>query len=106
VSLATQASLSNLTGCISDAVADEVGWDGVVEEEVDGLGLGWPKNAVMEPLLFGFFAASVARSAALRLRDMMGSLVLSGTLGDEVVYVEVEEKKRVRGRVDDAKRVP
>ena len=40
-------------------------------EELLGFALGWPKKDVMEPFALGFFTASVARSAALRLSDML-----------------------------------
>jgi hypothetical protein len=73
VSLASQASLSNLTGSVVDAVGDEVGSDGLVED-VLGFGLGWPKNDVMAAFDFVFFADSVAISAALRLRDIVACI--------------------------------
>lgn len=66
VSLATHASLSNLTGVVSAAV----GAPSDCEDNAAGVGLGCPKNAVMDPLAFGFLAASAAISAALRFRDM------------------------------------
>ena len=72
VSLASQASLSNFTGSVVGAVAEEAGADGEDDGAVPFVfALGWPKNAVMELLALGFFAASVARSAALRLSDIL-----------------------------------
>jgi hypothetical protein len=38
-----------------------------------GLGLGAPKKDVMLPFTLGFFVASVAAAAALRLRLMIGT---------------------------------
>lgn len=76
----TQASLSNLTGAGSAVVV--VAEDGGADGEEDGAGavpllafaaagFGWPKKAVMGAFALCFFAASVARSAALRLSDIL-----------------------------------
>lgn len=89
MSLASQASLSNFTGSVAGAVAEDAGADG----EEDGaapfvVALGWPKNEVMELLALGFLAASAARSTAFRLSDILPSdLVLkfcpfTGKFGD------------------------
>lgn len=69
-SLAIHASLSNLVGTVSGAVGEDAGCDGFVDD-VGGFVFGWPKNAVMEPLAFGFLAASVATSTPFRLRDIL-----------------------------------
>lgn len=78
----SQATLSNLAGTgagaasalsVDFAVGEEAGWEDAGWEDLvaaDGLDLGWPKKEVMEPLGLGFFAASAARSTALRLRDI------------------------------------
>lgn len=65
-SFATHASLSNFMGCVAGAVgSDAVGF------EAEALGLGTPKNDVMEAFCLGFLAASAAMSPALRLSDML-----------------------------------
>ena len=58
-------------GSVVGAVAEEAGADGEDDGAPFVFALGWPKNAVMELLALGFFAASVARSAALRLSDIL-----------------------------------
>ena len=75
VSFAIQASLSNLTGSVAGAVGDDAGADGLAVDKVLAEALGWPKNEVMDPFAFGFFAASAAMSAALRLSDIFPSRI-------------------------------
>jgi hypothetical protein len=67
VSFETQASLSNFEATAEDDLAF-------------GEGFGAPKNAVMLPLGFGFFVASVAASAALRFR-LISKAVSGGSIG-------------------------
>lgn len=67
-SFATQASLSNLMGCVAGAVGSDAGF------ETFGLGFGAPKKDVIEAFCFGFLAASAAMSPALRLSDMLGGV--------------------------------
>ena len=76
-SFASQASLSNLGGSAMGAGAEDVGAAGEEDGAPFGDDFGWPKKDVMEPLALGFFAASAARSAALRLSDMFVSLFVT-----------------------------
>lgn len=111
-SFATHASLSNLIGFVSSAVAPLAGRSGFVEDGA-ALDLGAPKKEVMDLSALGFLAASAARSTALRLSDM--SAVMSqcvqctwslhsideddARVGETRLGDNVGDAARVRGRL-------
>lgn len=80
-SLATHTSLSNTT---DGTAVEEAGWRTSADTvspvaDTVGFGLGGAKKEVIDALALGFFAASAARSTALRFRDMvLGVLVVVG----------------------------
>lgn len=83
LSLASQASLSNLAGVVSGtgwvataAVGEDAGTvceDAGSEPLVPAATFGEEKKDVMDLSCFTFFAASAVMSAALRLRDIMNT---------------------------------
>jgi hypothetical protein len=78
--LSCSVSISNLSSsfCSSLSFATHASLSNFAGADAPSLGFGAPKNDVMLPLTFVFFAASVAASAALRLRLIVAVAIFVG----------------------------